>query len=65
MHRIEVFKNVKSTKGQAGVSPGQQEGCGHSNPSSEGDNVGDNQVTLQTHHQDHEGNHRLERTETH
>lgn len=44
---------------QAEVSPWQQEGRSHSDPGGEGDDVGDNQVTLKTHHQDHEGNHRL------
>lgn len=58
-----VFLNRTHENESAGVLPGQQEGRSHSDPGGEGDNVGEKQVTLQTHHQDHEGNHRLERTE--
>lgn len=54
----------KLTEGEAGVLPGQKEGCSHSNTRSKGHDVGDNQVALKTHHQDHEGNHRLEGTGT-
>jgi len=49
----------------AGIVPGQQEGCGHAHAGGEGDEVGDDQVALHTHHEDHEGDHRLEGTETH
>lgn len=58
-------KHKREKQKFAGFLPGQQEGCSHSNSGSEGDDVGNNQVTLYTHHQDHERNHGLEKTATH
>lgn len=51
--------NSSLIKSQMDV-PGQQESRSNSNPSDERDDVGDVQVALYTHHQDQEGNNRLE-----
>lgn len=43
-----------------GFLPGKQEGCSHADSGGEGNDVGDDQVALHTHHHDQEGNHRLQ-----
>lgn len=57
---MSLVEDKKKTKKNRDL-PWQQEGGRHSNPSSRGNDVGNNQVTLHTHNHDQERNHGLKR----